>query len=206
MSSFYTCNCSRLCEKHAVYLSFLPMYVESSSQQPMTPSSSPWCHFSTLNPVKIHVTVCELWASSRKFDVLKFRDFAPLARIVWHDVQQNSDENIKALSVAVEFDIMKSVSSLREDIYANWWSFPSYDTTGVIFKQTSCQWIGLRSVFGCCRAWWYPLLVLPILHHCCPSQMDLLPYQEVALLPSGTTSLASVALTLSPLIILDPSK
>jgi hypothetical protein len=54
-------------------------------------------------------------------------------------VQQTSDENIKALSVAVEFDIMKAVLSLREDIYANWWLFPSYDTTGVIFKQTSFQ-------------------------------------------------------------------
>lgn len=127
-----------------------------------------------------------------------------LARLVWHDVQQTSDENIKALSVAVEFDIMKAVLSLGEDIYANRWLFPSYDMTAVIFKQTSFQWIGLCSVFGCCRAWWYPLLVLPILHHCCPSQMDLLPYQEVALLPSGTISLASVALILSPLIILDP--
>lgn len=47
-----------------------------------------------------------------------------LARLVWHDVQQTSDENIKALSVAVEFDIMKAVLSLGEDIYANRWLFP----------------------------------------------------------------------------------
>jgi hypothetical protein len=54
-------------------------------------------------------------------------------------VQQTSDENIKTLSVAVEFDIMKAVLSLGEDIYANRWLFPSYDTTAVIFKQTSFQ-------------------------------------------------------------------